>query len=216
MSAIEPAGGSRRTLYVAIAVTVLLAVSIAVAAARPDANEPAKVTESPSPAKETSASAPTSAAPDSSNAVTSSKQPSPPGTKPGTSPSPQTQTSKPVEPVKNGSKLTQLKSPPERTIGMIVIPDDFKSARFAVTFTPFGWGPSGAAGGRLIAKITESEALDVGAKALNRDFTDRNATLWCSKTIADKVKVGGTYSGVLEVRRSGDTGTLFIVDIKTP
>lgn len=215
----EATTDSRKTLYTGIAVTVLLAVAVGIAAVRADS--PAETPKSPRPTKsatpERDLSVAPTATPDATGAPVAPEFPGQPPVGAPTAPqspgAPGSTPARPSEPVKQGDKLTDLKTPPDRTIGMIVVPEGFTSGRFTVTFSPFGWGPAGPQGGRLVAEITKSAPLDDEAKSLDRDFAGRNATLWCSDAISAKIKVGGTYTGVIEVRRTGDTGTLTLVEV---
>ncbi len=213
---------ARNTLIAAIAVSVLLVASIAVAAVRGPADEP--VGQATGESTMTGEQSGATGTPDNGT-------PGEPGdtsgggqTAPGTTQDPTDDEGKnlpsgnragaPTAPAPEGSRLTTLPAPPLKTIGLIKLPDNFKGATYAITFEPYGWGPSGVQGGRLVARIKTSKAADDGAKALNRDFTDRNATLWCTPEVARIVKIGGEYQAKLVVRPQGDAGVLYIENVK--
>lgn len=110
--------------------------------------------------------------------------------------------------------LAELAVPPERMIGMVVVPKGFTKASFNVAIEPYGWGPGGQASGRLAVKITSATPMDAGAKALGQTFAGRNASLWTSPDVAAVTRVGGAYRGVLEIRPQGDVGTLHLTSVK--
>ncbi len=207
----------KTTLFVGVACIVLLIAATAFAIVRDDQKPADKTAQStsgkPAPSKPTTSApgsvTPTGAAVAAGGAVPPSKQGRKPG-KPG-SQSPTTRPGAPSAPAKQGSSLTTLTAPPEKTIGMIVVPKGFKGGTYAIEFEPYGWGPSGPAGGRLIAKILKSSAQDAGAKSLDKDFANRNATLWCAPDLAKTIKLGGKYTGTMDVRPQGDVGVLFLV-----
>lgn len=207
----QPAKQARSTLYAAIVVATLLVISVAVAATRSHVVIPAKEQVS-KPVASGPRDAPT-------RTVDATGGPDAPSSVPGVVPQPVPNAGSgaksvaPVEPVKQGDALKELKAPPERTIGMIVVPKGFKGAQYSVTFTPYGWGPAGSDGSRLVARISQSMPIDAGAKSLDRDFENRNATLWCSEALADRITVGGSYTGTMLVKPSGETGMLVLTEI---
>lgn len=209
---------SRTTISVAVSVTLMLAVAIGVAMARnadtpPSAEKPGAAVEAPAQGGDgTGTPAPsvdgTVSAVPGIDAV-GGDAPAPDGkTLPKPNPS------APKQPARDGSRLTTLPAPPERTIGMIVVPDDFRVATYEVTLKPFGWGPGGQKGGRLVASIVTATPADDGAKALAKEFKGRNATLWCQGPVAEAIELGGTYAGIMEVRKQGDVGVLYLTEVK--
>lgn len=207
---------NRKTLIVGIGVVLLLVVAIAVAAARgvdetPVAEKPAEAPlESPSASATPPAAIPgTGSAPATGTAVAGNAKPGSTG-KPGT---PGDNPAAPKAPAAAGSQLTTLTVPPDKTIGMIVVPDGFTSGTYEITFKPYGWGPAGQQGGRLVAQIATAKAVDEGAKSLKKEFEGRNATLWCAGPVADDIDLGGQYKGVMVVRPQGDVGVLYLTKI---
>lgn len=114
-----------------------------------------------------------------------------------------------------GSKLVELQAPPERTVGMLVVPKGFTAASYNVVFQPYGWGPGGAESGRLLVKVTSSKPANESATKLDKDFAGRNVTLWATPQAAAVITLGGTYQGVMQVRPQGDVGVLYLVNAKS-
>ncbi|MDH4140175.1 MAG: hypothetical protein OEV43_06340 [Coriobacteriia bacterium] len=112
-----------------------------------------------------------------------------------------------------GSELETLTAPPPKTLGLLTLPEGFTSATFRYTFSPYGWGPGGEQGGRLIIKIVKAEPKDGDASEF-KDYTGYNASLWVLPELVEKVKVGGTYSGTVVVREQGDVGVLWLTKLE--
>lgn len=129
----------------------------------------------------------------------------------GASPSNPSLAVRPTAPVPKGSKVTSISAPPTQTVGMLVVPKGFKGAQYAVTFRPYGWGPGGAAGGRLVIRIDTSKAVDAGAKAYGKDFSGRNAIAFVVPSAAAAIKLGGTYTGQLLLRPQADVGVFYLL-----
>ena len=95
---------------------------------------------------------------------------------------------------------------------MLVVPKGFTSATFAMVFQPYGWGPGGPQGGRLIAKVISSKPTNASAAALKQDFTGHNVSLWAPPQVTAGLKVGGTYKGTVQVKPQGDVGVLYLTN----
>ncbi len=111
-----------------------------------------------------------------------------------------------------GSDLTTLTAPPPKTLGLLQLPEGFTAATFTYTFSPYGWGPGGEEGGRLIVKIDKAEAASGDASKF-KDYSGFNASLWVAQPLVSKVKVGGTYTGTATVRKQGDVGVLWLTEL---
>jgi hypothetical protein len=121
---------------------------------------------------------------------------------------------RPEAPVTPGTKVPTLTAPPDATIGMLVVTEGFKTATYRISFRPYGWGPGGAQGGRLVVRIDSSVAADAGAKAFDKDFSGRNAVVWVQGGTAQSMTVGGSFAGKMTVRRTqGDVGVLYLSDV---
>lgn len=124
---------------------------------------------------------------------------------------PTDRTARPTErPVANGQPLMELAAPPAKTVAMLVVPKGFEPGTFDIVFQPYGWGPGGADGGRILVKISSSKPTNPSARALDKDFEGRNVAVWCSPADAKVLVKGGTYTGVLTVRPQGDVSSLYL------
>lgn len=203
---LEATKSRRNTVIAAAVVVLLLAASVAYAALHGNGSETSKaIAEKPASSAGVSSSRVGTSAPSAYGKASTSTTRAVPGaiSRPGVM----------SKPAMKGSRLATLSAPPEQTIGMIVVPKDLKAARFRMTFEPYGWGPSAASGARLIARVQTSEPVDDEAKSIDRDFAGRNLTLWIAPDKAEAIRIGGTYSGVVEVRRQGDVGVMYLVDV---
>ena len=97
---------------------------------------------------------------------------------------------------------------------MLVVPKGFTPASYAVVFEPYGWGPGGQRGGRLVARIVSSKAANASATTLAKEFAGRNVMVWCAPKVAAAISGGGRYQGMLEVRPQGDVGVLYLAQAK--
>ena len=116
--------------------------------------------------------------------------------------------------VARGVPLGAAQGPPSRTLTMIVVPKGFTEATYAVMLQPYGWGPGGQAGGRLLAKITAAKPTNDSAIALKTAFAGRNVSAWCSPAAAAVLNTGGIYRCMMQVRPQGDVGVLYISSAK--
>ena len=124
-------------------------------------------------------------------------------------------TARPTEkPAADGRPLAELPAPPAKTVAMLVVPKGFRPATFGIVFQPYGWGPGGVDGGRILVRVNSSKPTNASAKALGKDFKGRNAAVWCSPSDAKILIKGGTYTGVLTVRPQGDVGSLYLSKVK--
>lgn len=106
--------------------------------------------------------------------------------------------------------LPTLQTPPEHTVAMIVVPRGFAGADFSVAFEPLGFGPAGSAGGLLMAKVLSSKPVGSAAASLQRDFSGRNVSLYCTPGQLTGMATGARYDGTIHVRPQGDVGVLIL------
>lgn len=97
---------------------------------------------------------------------------------------------------------------------MLVVPKGFTIASYGVVFRPYGWGPGGESGGRLLVKIVSSKATNASATSLKKNFAGRNVSVWCTPKAVAAVSGGGTFQGVLQVRPQGDVGVLYLAQAR--
>lgn len=209
----------RTTAIVGISVAVFLAAAMAVAAMRGPQPAAPNVPETQAESTATPA-APTevvSGTPEATAAPTApapgAQAPAPGVSSAATSTPIPGDIARPKAPAPDGSKLESLSAPPVKTIGMISVPDGFRVATYAVTMRPFGWGPRGSEGGRLVVAIVKSTPTDEGARALGKEFSGRNATVWVTAEQAEAIKLGGTYAGTIVLSpQGGGTAAFRLVD----
>lgn len=169
------------------------------------------------PAEKPAASAPIPSQPATTDATASAAtSPTLAGTgTPAPGAAPPDRTARPTErPAVAGVPLAELAAPPVTTVAMLVVPKGFNPATFGIVFQPYGWGPGGPDGGRIIVKISSSKPTNASATALDKDFAGRNAAVWCAPADVLVLVKGGTYTGVLTVRPQGDVGSLYLSDSK--
>lgn len=115
---------------------------------------------------------------------------------------------------RSGSPLPELSGPPPKTVSMLVVPKGFALATYDIVFRPYGWGPGGPSGGRIVIRIDSAKPADSGARTLGSEFKDRNASVWCVTGDVKTLDVGGTYRGTLSVRPQGDVGWLYLSGVE--
>ncbi|HSV92291.1 MAG TPA: hypothetical protein VLH81_04410 [Desulfobacterales bacterium] len=82
-----------------------------------------------------------------------------------------------------------------------------------VTFEPYGWGPGGQEGGRLVIRIIEA-VPGAGTEGIT-DPTGRNALVHVAQPSADAVTGGGRYEARLAVREvEPGRGELYLEEIR--
>jgi hypothetical protein len=121
---------------------------------------------------------------------------------------------RPTEPARAGAALETLQAAPEKTITLLSLPEGVSSASYAVTFQPFGWGPGGEGGGRLVVRILEAEPVGEAPPDVP-DLAGSNVSLYADQKMAGVVTGGGTYSGVVAVRSQADVGILVLQEAES-
>lgn len=174
----------------------------------PDAGQ-----DSPPPATQNSSIATASPVPPAAQVATATVS-TPTAGQPPTSPAPgdsdRPGSAVPGSVAAQGEPLTEIVTPPEKTIGLVVVPKGFTEASYSVVFEPYGWGPGGQTSGRLAARIISAKPMGSGARALDQKLEGRNVSVWASSDVASVLTVGGRYEGVVEIRPQGDVGTLYL------
>lgn len=120
-----------------------------------------------------------------------------------------------VDAAAKGAPLPTLSTMPESTLSLIALPDSFESARFEVTFSPYGWGAGGPEGCCLVITIqdvkkTSGDAADV------TPIDGRNLSVWLDPADQEKLASGGEFDGTIEIRRQGNVGALFLTGVSGP
>jgi hypothetical protein len=130
-----------------------------------------------------------------------------PSTSPGAAPETQAQGDA-GRPAGLGVQLAVVSSPPEKTLSAIALPEGVSSATYRIAFEPFGWGPGGAEGGRLVIRITDGESSESGLP----DLSERNAIVEAGPDVTEVTTVGGGYTGLLLVRPDGEGRGVFYLE----
>lgn len=206
----------RRTLIVGVAVALFLVASVAIAASRGPASTAELARSESAGANADGTAGETGAMPADGSAGVKPASPAKlkPGTKKPAAATPPVKSAPTGAPAPEGSRLSTISAAPQQTLGMIVMPEGVERASYDITFRPYGWSPAGPDSGRLVARIMSATGTDKGAAALDKDLADRNATFTCSPTVADRIDVGGNYSGRMEIRQRGDVGVLYLVEVQ--
>lgn len=116
-----------------------------------------------------------------------------------------------AQPAENGSKLTTVTAPPRSTLAMIDSSAGAAGDTFAIGFRPYGKGPVRGSGSTLVVRIMSARASNTNTS----DFAIRpgtNALVDIAQPIAGLVKIGGSYTGTLEMVRYGDVLVLRLID----
>lgn len=216
-----PLADKRMWMYIVAAIAVIVIVAAAYMAMQqdtgPDEADLASLDSSSTaqPGEETSGGAQF----DSEERDPAMPGQAPSGAQPGTQPAnrpgsddaaPQP---RPVEPPADGTQLTTITTPPDATVAMLNVPDDFEEATFRVAFRPYGPAMAGPTGPGMVIHVTDMKPLD-GQTDDVRDLTGRNAVCGAPPSILDSIELGGTYIGILEVRAMGDVGALTLREVK--
>lgn len=121
-----------------------------------------------------------------------------------------TQPTRPVAVATPGAALAPLSGPPEGTMAMLETSTVDADATYAVTFSPFGYGP-GQAGSSLVVRIETATPQNASARGF--DMGGRNVLATLAGGDTDVAK-GGVYSGVLGFRTQGNLLSPVLRDIK--
>ncbi len=108
--------------------------------------------------------------------------------------------------------LARVVQPPERTMMKLAPKADLADARFAVTFQPYGLGPTS---GTVVVKVDTAQAQSGSAAAeeFAKALVGRNAVASVSKG-SELPATGGSYTGVIALQRQGDASVLVLSEIQ--
>lgn len=120
--------------------------------------------------------------------------PSPTTRKPGAPPE------RPKAPVAEGSKLTTITAPPEKTLALLDPKKVAADIEWDIEFSPYGFAPSAPdAPKRLVVRV--SGAKQTAGKATDLDLKDRNMLVLLGAK--QTVTLGGEYTGHLVLQQQG-------------
>lgn len=117
---------------------------------------------------------------------------------------------RPTEPAAAGSALATISTPPEGTLAMIDATKLGADARYAIAFSPFGYGPA-QDGQTLVIRISTATAEDNVAGTMNFAGSNMLVQLSPGETV---VADGGAFTGTLTFRRQGDLLVPVVSDVK--
>ncbi|MEI7815036.1 MAG: hypothetical protein WCJ13_09615 [Coriobacteriia bacterium] len=118
----------------------------------------------------------------------------------------------PSVPVTTKTPLATVSVPPTRTVALLDTNAADPNSAYAVTFAPYGFGPSGA-GRSLVARITQSTALGKPKKVF--EFKDQNVVFDITGIPTEKaIGFGGTYEGTVVLIPQSDVLVLSLRDVK--
>ncbi len=103
--------------------------------------------------------------------------------------------------VKDGARLATVTVPPAETIAVISADAAPDGERFAVSFRPYGWGPTRPAGRALVVMLMTAQPANASSDLTFEPGT--NMMVLLSPLAARSVRVGGAYRGVLILRANG-------------
>ncbi len=116
-----------------------------------------------------------------------------------------------VEVAEAGSVLTTITQPPDKTLSMLNKDTATAGSTYQVTFSVYGFGPNTASVQTAVVLVSKSVAEGEPAKPF--EFTGRNVLVRLDPTAAAALTRGGTYSGVITLRLTGDTLVPWLGDV---
>ena len=211
----NPERGTRRVprsvivgLVAASAVALGAAVYLGIAY-RTEAEEPVVVSEEAAPAEEAAPFTPASGAVAPPEAETDPDETPEALTPPAPDEAPEDAGAGAAS---SDEPLPTLHQVPSDAVSMIVLPDGFESAQFQIAFSPFGWGSGGQAGRNLIVAVGAMEPIEGDVDGVE-DQSGKTLSVWLAEGEGAAVPSGGEYECVLEIRKQGDLGWLFVSGI---
>ncbi len=114
-------------------------------------------------------------------------------------------------PAAPGAELASVTSPPPQTLAMLNKDTATAGSTYSVTFAVYGYGPTSGTIKTAVLSITKSVAEGTPAHPFN--FTGRNVLARLDPKAAEALRSGGTYSGTITLRDSGDTLIPWLSDV---
>lgn len=110
-----------------------------------------------------------------------------------------------------GSELATVTQPPAKTLSMLSTDTASAGSTYRVTFRVYGFGPN--TGSVKTAVVLVSKSVAEGEPTKPFDFNGRNVLVRMDPTAAAALTRGGTYSGIITLRQSGDTLVPWLSDV---
>lgn len=101
------------------------------------------------------------------------------------------------QPARVGEQLVVIDNPPPNTVALLDSDQATPGSKYAVTFAPYGVGPSDGENAQLIIKILGSTPQ--GGSAKSYQFAGTNVLVSVNPAENGVVSVGGQYQGTLEL-----------------
>lgn len=199
------AAGRRRIVWYAVAAVAAVAAIVAGAllTARDDAPQTSERTGTPSMSNGSATTSTAAPSKPTSRPLESKTATGPHGLKSPTQ-------SRPTRPAESGARLATITTPPDKTLAMLAADSIDESARYAITFRPYGKARLSSAG--LVINIVTSTPLNDEAK--DRSFANRNVFAAFGDKEATDIALGGTYRAELGFRKSGESLLLVLYGIE--
>lgn len=117
-----------------------------------------------------------------------------------------------VKPPEEGAELVTITVPPVKTLAMISTANVSAGSTYMVEFRPYGVGPDRGGIATLVISVTSSKA-NAPAGQKTYDFKGRNVLVSMTPQATSVVASGGTYRGVITLRKSGDVLIPWLDDV---
>ncbi len=116
-----------------------------------------------------------------------------------------------AEPATDGAALTTVTAPPPKTISALSTSAATPGSEYDVTVRVYGYGPSTGIAS-IVVLVQTSVPRDTSAKAY--DLNGRNVLVRLDPDTQQVMTVGGTYSGTIKLRLTGDALVPWFDDVR--
>jgi len=109
-----------------------------------------------------------------------------------------------------GSELATVTAPPKETLARLTYSESREGQTYETDFQPYGTGPGRAGHGTIAVAVTKWEPATANNNPLK--LPTSNVLLELGPGVS--VNVGGSYSGVVKLMKSGDGLVLVLTSVK--
>lgn len=120
-------------------------------------------------------------------------------------------TANPDVPPATGAVLSTITTPPSRTLALVPRDNATAGSEYKVVVRVYGWGPVSASIPSAVVLVTESTPVGDVAKPLA--LNGRTVLVKLDPAAAEALTRGGSYTGVITLRLSGDTLIPWLGDV---